>query len=83
MRFLLVLMLGMAGCVATLPTDPAIPADLACELARGVVQMRAAPSPDNAPKPGDKCTNCEGRGYVGDGTVRVPCQPCGGTGRLQ
>ena len=27
--------------------------------------------PDEKPKPGDKCPNCEGRGYVGDGTVRV------------
>ena len=75
----------MVGCIATLPDDPTISADLACELARGVVQLRATPgpAPDDKPKPGDKCGNCEGRGYVGDGTVRVKCQPCDGTGRLK
>lgn len=85
MRFLIVLLIGMAGCVATLPSDPTISADLACELARAVVQLRAAPgpAPDDKPKPGDKCGNCEGRGYVGDGTVKVKCQPCDGTGRVR
>lgn len=75
----------MTGCVASMPSDPSITADLAVELARAVVQLRAAPgpAPDNAPKPGDKCQNCDGRGYVGDGTVRVKCQPCGGTGRVR
>jgi len=38
--------------------------------------------PDDAPKPGDKCPNCEGRGYVGDGRVKVKCQPCDGTGKV-
>jgi hypothetical protein len=75
----------MAGCVATLPDDPTISADLACEVARAVVQLRAAPdaTPDDKPKPGDKCPNCDGRGYVGDGTVKVKCQPCEGTGRVK
>ena len=75
----------MVGCIATLPDDPTISADLACELAREVVQLRATPgpAPDDKPKPGDKCGNCDGRGYVGDGTVRVKCQPCDGTGRLK
>ena len=79
------LLVALAGCVATLPDDPTISAALACELARGVVQLRAAPgpAPDDTPKPGDKCPNCEGRGYVGDGTVRVQCQPCDGTGRVK
>ena len=85
MRFLIVLLIGMAGCVATLPSDSSITADLACELARGVVQLRATPgpAPDDKPKPGDKCPNCEGRGYVGDGRVQVKCQPCDGTGRVK
>jgi DnaJ-class molecular chaperone len=49
------------------------------------VQLQAAPgpAPDNKPKPGDKCDNCEGRGYVGDGRVQVKCQPCDGTGRVK
>lgn len=84
MRFLIVSLVVLAGCVATLPNDATISADLACELARGVVQLRAAPEvPDDKPKPGDKCENCEGRGYVGDGTVKVKCQPCDGTGKVQ
>jgi len=83
-RFLIVSLVVLAGCVATLPNDATISADLACELARGVVQLRAAPEvPDDKPKPGDKCENCEGRGYVGDGTVKVKCQPCDGTGKVQ
>jgi RecJ-like exonuclease len=54
-------------------------------VARAVVQLRAAPdaTPDDKPKPGDKCPNCDGRGYVGDGTVKVKCQPCDGTGRVK
>jgi poly(3-hydroxybutyrate) depolymerase len=84
-RFLILSLIAVAGCVATLPDDPTISADLACEVARAVVQLRAAPdaTPDNKPKPGDKCPNCDGRGYVGDGTVKVKCQPCEGTGRVK
>ena len=84
MRFLILSLIALAGCIATLPSDATISADLACELARGVVQLRAAPAvPDDKPKPGDKCKNCDGRGYVGDGTVKVKCQPCDGTGKVQ
>ena len=84
MRFLIVLLIALAGCVATLPDDATISADLACETARAVVLKRARPDvPDDKPKPGDKCPNCEGRGYVGDGTVKVKCQPCDGTGRVK
>jgi hypothetical protein len=84
-RFLILSLIALAGCVATLPDDPTISADLACEVARAVVQLRAAPdaTPDDKPKPGDKCPNCDGRGYVGDGTVKVKCQPCDGTGRVK
>jgi hypothetical protein len=84
-RFLILSLIAVAGCVATLPDDPTISADLACEVARAVVQLRAAPdaTPDDKPKPGDKCPNCDGRGYVGDGTVKVKCQPCDGTGRVK
>ena len=79
------MLVAVAGCVLTLPDDPTISADLACEMARAVVQLRVAPdaAPDDKPKPGDKCPNCEGRGYVGDGRVQVKCQPCDGTGRVK
>lgn len=81
MRWLLPLLVVFAGCVVTLPGDDGLTADIAAETARMVVHLRQQIPPTPAP-PGDgKCRNCEGRGYVGDGTVRVTCQPCGGTGR--
>ena len=80
MRFLLVFVVVLFGCVATIPSDPTLSADMACETARMVVQLRHEVAPTPAP-PSGVCENCEGRGYVGDGTVRVPCQPCGGTGK--
>lgn len=42
-----------------------------------------SPGPPPAPKPGDVCPNCRGTGKVGDGTVSVTCQPCGGTGKVK
>lgn len=84
MRWLVVFAVMVAGCVATLPSDPTITADLAVETAREVMRLRrdVAP-PDAGPKPGDTCDNCDGRGYVGDGTVKVKCQPCDGTGKVR
>ena len=84
MRFAITLLVAMAGCVATLRQDAGIDADLACETARGIVVLRASqqPGPAPKPKPGDRCGNCDGRGYVGDGTVKVKCQPCNGTGKV-
>jgi hypothetical protein len=83
MRFLLAFMVVMVGCVATLPGDNSVTADLAAETARMVVQMRQEISPTPAPPSDGKCTNCEGRGYVGDGRVKVKCQPCDGTGKAK
>lgn len=87
MRFLWVFVVAMAGCVATLPHDPTISADLAVELARAMVQLRAAPDvkpEDDKPKPGDKCPNCDGTGKLPtDGRVVVQCGACGGTGRVK
>jgi len=81
MRYL-VCLLFVSGCVAaSMPADDGVSADLACETARMVVQLRQQIPPTPAPPSDGKCRNCEGRGYVGDGTVRVTCQPCGGTGR--
>lgn len=85
MRFLVVFTVLLVGCIATLPSDPTISADIAVEMARAKVQLQARPvaPPDGKPKPGDECPNCEGSGYVGDGRVQVKCQPCDGTGRVQ
>ena len=83
MRILLACVVLMAGCVTMLPDDPTISADLAAETARAVMALRREQPPAPAPKPGDKCSNCDGRGYVGDGTVKVKCQPCEGTGKVR
>lgn len=86
MRFLVVFTLLMVGCVATLPDDPTISADLACEAARAVVQLRAshAPTPDGKPKPGEKCEPCNGTGKLPtDGRVVLQCGACGGTGMVK
>jgi hypothetical protein len=85
-RFLILSLIAVAGCVATLPDDPTISADLACEVARAVVQLRAAPdvTPDDKPKPGDKCQPCNGTGKLPtDGRVVVLCGACEGTGRVK
>ena len=86
MRFGILLLVAFAGCIATLPSDPTISADLAVELARGVVQLRAKPdaTPDGKPKPGDKCEPCNGTGKLPtDGRIVVQCGACGGTGRVK
>lgn len=83
-RFLVAVLLALAGCVASIPDDPTISADIAAEAARAVMLLRIDDAkPEPGPKPGSKCPNCDGRGYVGDGTVRVSCQPCGGTGKVK
>lgn len=78
MRYLLPLIVLLSGCVATLPDDPAVTADLACETARMVVQVRqeVAPSPAS-----DKCENCDGTGKIGDGRIVMTCPVCKGTGK--
>lgn len=78
MRFLLAFCVVLVGCVATLPGDNGVTADLACETARMVVQLRheIAPSPAS-----DKCDNCDGTGKIGDGRIVMPCPICKGTGR--
>lgn len=83
MRFLLCLCIVLVGCVATMPADDSLSADLAAETARMVILMRREIAPTPAPPSDGKCPNCEGRGYVGDGRVRVTCQPCGGTGKAK
>lgn len=82
MRYLLCLLIVSVGCVATLPGDDGVTADLAAETARMVVRMRQDIPPAPAPPSDGKCRNCEGRGYVGDGKVKVKCQPCNGTGKV-
>lgn len=78
MKYLLPLIVLLSGCVATLPDDPTLTADLACETARLVVQLRneIAPSPAS-----DECDNCDGTGKIGDGRIVLTCPVCKGTGK--
>jgi DnaJ-class molecular chaperone len=78
-RWLIVFVIASIGCVASLPTDPGISADLAVETARMVIANRAAPP---APKPdAGKCSNCNGTGKIGDGRIVMTCPECNGTGK--
>ena len=77
MRYLLCLLIAVIGCVATLPDDHGVSADMACETARMVTQLRQeiAPTPAN-----DKCENCVD-GFIGDGKIKITCPVCKGTGK--
>jgi len=77
MRFLLCFIVVLAGCIATLPDDPSVTADLACETARMVVQLRQEIAPTPA---SDKCENCVD-GFIGDGKIKITCPVCKGTGK--
>jgi DnaJ-class molecular chaperone len=78
MRFLICLLV-VSGCVvASIPPDDGLTADLACETARMVTQLRQeiAPTPVT-----DECENCHGKGTLGDGKISTTCPVCGGTGK--
>jgi DnaJ-class molecular chaperone len=77
-RFLIAFAIVMAGCVVTLPSDNTLTADLACETARMVVQLREEMQPSPA---SDKCENCDGTGKIGDGRIVMTCPVCKGTGK--
>jgi RecJ-like exonuclease len=78
-RWLIVFMVASIGCVASLPDDSSISADLAVETARMVIASRAAP-PAPTPDAG-KCENCNGTGKIGDGRIVMTCPECNGTGK--
>lgn len=80
MRWIVPFVIVFVGCVATLPSDNGITADLAAETARMVVQMRSEIRPTPAPA-SDDCENCNGTGKVGDGRIMSTCQVCKGTGK--
>lgn len=84
MRWVIAFAFVFVGCVASVPGDTSITADLACETARMVVLTRSQLPPSPAPAPsGDKCENCNGSGKVrsGDGIAVFTCPVCKGTGK--
>jgi DnaJ-class molecular chaperone len=76
-RWIVVFSLTLVGCVASLPRDDGITADLACEAAREIVRVRQTirPTPKNV------CQSCDGTGKVGDGRIVMTCPVCKGTGK--
>ena len=80
MRWLIPFLIVFLGCMATLPDDQSASADLACETARMVIQMRQEIRPTPTPDSTD-CENCNGSGKVGDGRIVIECSACGGTGK--
>jgi hypothetical protein len=80
MRWLVCFFVVSIGCVATMPDDPTLSADLAAETARMVVQMRQEIPPSPVPE-SDTCENCRGTGTLGDGKIAVKCPACAGTGK--
>jgi DnaJ-class molecular chaperone len=50
---------------------------MACETARMVTQLRQEIAPTPA---SDKCDNCVD-GFIGDGTIKITCPVCKGTGK--
>lgn len=81
MRWLIVSLVVFVGCVASLPGDAGLTADLACEAAREVQRLRQTLSPSPAPAPATVCENCNGTGKIGDGRIVMTCPACGGTGK--
>lgn len=77
-----VMLVVFAGCVASVPGDARLTADLACEASRAIVQLRSQIPPSPKPAPSGKCTQCSGTGKMPtDGRIVVTCPRCGGTGR--
>ena len=84
MRFLLCLCIVLVGCVATLPADDSVSADLAAETARMVILMRREIAPTPAPPSDGKCIPCNGTGKLPtDGRIVIKCEACGGTGKAK
>ena len=79
-RWTLMFLALATGCVAALPTDQTITADLACEAARMVATLRQGMPPTPVPPQPGKCQNCNGTGKIGDGRIVISCSECGGDG---
>lgn len=81
MRYLIVFAVVFVGCVASIPSDPTLSADLAVEAARMVAVLRQGMPPTPVPPTPGKCENCNGTGKIGDGRIVMTCPECKGTGK--
>ncbi len=58
-------------------------AEAAAVLAAEIELGGKSPAPVPTPTPSGKCSNCNGTGRLGDGTINVKCPVCDGTGEVQ
>lgn len=82
----LTLAAGLGGCTTNAPAavERGQFTDLISVVGGMVVSTDGAPVPSPTPAPTPApgiCTNCNGKGRLGDGTISVPCPVCGGDGR--
>lgn len=52
------------------------------QLALASLDVTPTPPTPPTPEPSGICSNCKGKGKVGDGTVMIDCIVCGGDGRV-
>lgn len=71
-------LVALFGC-APAPDYSGVYGDLAGEAAYAVLKLRGEVAP--SPPASDKCDNCNGTGIIGDGTVKIQCPECKGTGK--
>lgn len=76
-RLLSVCFVALAGCTAASKED--LRPFVAASGYYAIMESQATPTPAPAPKPGPRtCENCNGLGYLTDGTVRSICPVCKG-----
>jgi RecJ-like exonuclease len=78
MRWLIVFAAVFVGCIASIPADPTLSADLAVETARMISILRQGLPPTPV---SNECSNCNGTGKIGDGRIVMTCPECRGTGK--
>jgi thioredoxin-related protein len=89
MKYILILLLFITGCGVTTQTQEWSGSPLDRSVASALVakyntidSVKNVPSGPVAPKIGDKCPDCDGKGTVGDGTIKSKCNRCDGDGRI-
>lgn len=65
------------GCDSVVPTTSNQSGEgIAAFAFAAVTEVESAPAPDS-----NVCSNCDGRGWIGDGVTKKTCQTCKGTGK--
>ena len=76
---LAIITLPIAGCVIseTVADEPSYLHQISVVAG----ELATDPDPIVIPAPTDQCSNCKGRGKVGDGVTMLTCPVCNGTGK--